>query len=232
MDDLNLSQKSSPVPVSKQGRPHFDPHLMPADGSESTASDSFEKTGYFLKRPFDLLLSGLGLVILLPVFLVLAVIIKGTSAGPVFFRQQRLGLKEKPFMILKFRSMRSDSEATGPQFTAANDSRITKIGKLIRKTSLDELPQLINIFRGEMSLIGPRPYVGFELADAPQSSRAKRASIRPGVSGLAQVSGRSRLSQSAVLEYDLEYIEKCSLRFDLGIVFKTIQKVLFCEGTN
>tara|TARA_R110002111_G_scaffold144910_2_gene211325 strand:- start:197598 stop:198296 length:699 start_codon:yes stop_codon:yes gene_type:complete len=232
MDDLNLSQKSSHVPASKQGRPHFDPHLIAVDRSVSDTADSVGKTGYYLKRPLDLLLSGLALVMLLPVFLVLAAIIKGTSAGPVFFRQKRLGLKEKPFMILKFRSMRSDSEATGPQFTAANDSRITKIGKLIRKTSLDELPQLINIFRGEMSLIGPRPYIGFELADASQVSRVKRASVRPGVSGLAQVSGRSRLSQSAVLEYDLEYIEKCSLRFDFGIVLKTIQKVLFCEGTN
>jgi undecaprenyl phosphate N,N'-diacetylbacillosamine 1-phosphate transferase len=229
MDDLNLSQKSSHTQTSRQGRPHFDPHLIEDD---RRAADAVEKTGYILKRPLDVLLSGLALVMLSPVFLVIALIIKLTSPGPVFFRQERLGVKEKPFLILKFRSMRVDSEATGPQFTAANDSRITKIGKWIRKTSLDELPQLINIFRGEMSLIGPRPYIGFELTDASPASRSKRASVRPGVSGLAQVSGRSQLSQSAVLEYDLEYIEKCSLRFDLGIVFKTIQKVLSCEGTN
>ncbi|MFH1302911.1 MAG: sugar transferase [Planctomycetota bacterium] len=229
MDDLNLSQKSSHTQTSRQGRPHFDPHLIEDD---RRAADAVEKTGYILKRPLDVLLSGLALVMLSPVFLVIALIIKLTSPGPVFFRQERLGVKEKPFLILKFRSMRVDSEATGPQFTAANDSRITKIGKWIRKTSLDELPQLINIFRGEMSLIGPRPYIGFELTDASPAGRSKRASVRPGVSGLAQVSGRSQLSQSAVLEYDLEYIEKCSLRFDLSIVFKTIQKVLSCEGTN
>lgn len=229
MDDLNLSQKSNQTQTSKQGGPHFDPQLIGANQSPPEFTD---QTGYFLKRPFDILASSLALMILSPVFMVIALIIKCTSPGPVFFRQERLGRKEKPFVILKFRSMRTDSEATGPQFTATNDARITKIGKFIRKTSLDEIPQLINIFRGEMSLIGPRPYIGFELAEASQFSRQKRASVRPGVSGLAQVSGRSQLTQTAVIEYDLAYVEKCSLRFDLGIVFKTIQKVLACEGTN
>ena len=229
MDDLNLSQKSSHVQNSIQGRPHFDPQLIKA---EQSPSDSTEIAGYFLKRPFDFALSGLALLVLSPMFLVIALIIKFTSPGSVFFRQERLGYGEKPFMILKFRSMRSDSESTGPQFTTANDSRITGIGKFIRKTSLDEIPQLINIFRGEMSLIGPRPYVGFELAEASQASRQQRASIRPGVSGLAQVSGRSQLSQSAVIEFDLEYVEKCSLMLDLRILLKTIQKVSSCEGTN
>ncbi|WP_298862732.1 sugar transferase [uncultured Gimesia sp.] len=229
MDDLNLSQKSSHAQNSIQGRPHFDPHLIKV---EQCSTDGIEKTGYLLKRPIDFILSGLALVVLFPVFLTMALIIKLTSPGAVFFRQERLGVGEKPFMILKFRSMRSDSESTGPQFTSTNDSRITGIGKFIRKTSLDEIPQLINIFRGEMSLIGPRPYVGFELADVSQASRQQRASIRPGVSGLAQVSGRSQLSQSAVIEYDLDYVEKCSLMLDLRIVLKTIQKVISCDGTN
>lgn len=229
MDDPNLSQESIYTKKTKTGSPHFDPQLIKVDQSPSELS---EIKGYFLKRPFDILLSGLALMILSPVFLVIALIIKKTSPGPVFFRQERLGVKEMPFMILKFRSMRSDSEATGPQFTTKNDLRITKIGKLIRKTSLDELPQLINIFRGEMSLIGPRPYVGFELVDTTKVDRQKRASIRPGISGLSQVSGRSQLSQEAVISLDLNYVEKSSLKLDLYIILKTIQKVLSCEGTN
>ena len=229
MDDLNLSQKTSPAQNSIQGQPHFDLQLIKA---ERSSSGSTEIAGYLLKRPIDFFMSGVALVILSPVFLVIALIIKMTSPGSVFFRQERLGLGEKPFMILKFRSMRSDSESTGPQFTKANDNRITGIGKIIRKTSLDEIPQLINIIRGEMSLIGPRPYVGFELVEVSQANRQRRASIRPGVSGLAQVSGRSQLSQSAAIEYDLEYVEKCNLLFDLNIILKTIQTVFFCKGTN
>lgn len=229
MDDRQLSQKSGYAPNAKQGQPHFDPRLLePAPEAPSLT----QTAGYFLKRPLDLLLSGFALVVLSPVFLLIAFLIKVSSPGPVFFRQKRLGVNEQPFEILKFRSMRSDPQGTGPQFTSANDSRITNIGKLIRKTSLDELPQLINIFRGEMSLIGPRPYVGFELADASPASRQLRATVRPGVSGLAQVSGRSQLSQEAVIEYDLEYVKKCSFKLDLQIIFQTVQKVVSCEGTN
>lgn len=229
MDDLNLSKKTGKTHNSIQGQPHFDPRLMEVEGSPAAA---IKNPGYLMKRPIDLFASGLALVILSPVFLMIALMIKVSSPGPVFFRQKRLGVGEKPFTILKFRSMSTDSTSTGPQFTSANDSRITGIGKIIRKTSLDEIPQLLNIFRGEMSLIGPRPYVGFELADVSQECRQQRACIRPGVSGLAQVSGRSRLSQNAVIDFDLDYVAKCSLSLDLWIVFKTIQKVIACDGTN
>lgn len=228
MDDLNLSQKTN-LQKSNQGQPHFDPRLIK---EERSSSGSTETVAYWMKRPLDFLMSGVALILLSPVFLVISLLIKVSSPGPVFFRQKRLGVREKPFMILKFRSMRTDSETTGPQYTTTNDSRITGIGKFIRKTSLDEIPQLINIFRGEMSLIGPRPYVGFELAEVAQEERRQRASVRPGISGLAQVSGRSRLSQSAVIDFDVEYVEKCSLMFDFRIVLKTIQKVFSCEGTN
>ncbi|QDV49959.1 sugar transferase [Gimesia fumaroli] len=229
MDDRQLSQKSGSAQDAKQGQPHFDPRLLaPVSGS----ADATENSEYFLKRPLDLLLSGFALIVLSPVFLMIAFLIKASSPGPVFFRQKRLGVNEAPFEILKFRSMRSDPEGAGPQFTSANDSRITGIGKLIRKTSLDELPQLINIFRGEMSLIGPRPYVGFELADTLQFKRELRASVRPGVSGLAQVSGRSQLTQDAVIEYDIDYVKKCSLKLDWQILLQTVRKVLSCEGTN
>ncbi|WP_198000422.1 sugar transferase [Gimesia alba] len=229
MDDQQLSQKSGSAQGATQGQPHFDPQLLaPVSGS----TDATENREYFLKRPVDLLLSGFALIVFSPVFLLIAFLIKVTSPGPVFFRQNRLGVNEAPFEILKFRSMRSEPEQAGPQFTSANDSRITGIGKLIRKTSLDELPQLINIFRGEMSLIGPRPYIGFELEETSQIDRQKRASVRPGVSGLAQVSGRSQLTQAAVIEFDLEYVGHCSLRLDWQILLQTIKKVVSCEGTN
>ncbi|QDU09753.1 sugar transferase [Gimesia aquarii] len=225
MDDLNLSQESINTKKTEIGSPH----LIKED---RTLSGLSKKNVYFLKRPLDFLLSALALLVLSPVFLVIALIIKKTSPGPVFYKQERLGVNEKPFVILKFRSMRSDSEETGPKFTKKNDLRITKIGKLIRKTSLDELPQLINIVRGEMSLIGPRPYVGFELADVSKVDRQIRASVRPGISGLSQVSGRSQLSQETTISYDLMYAENCSLKLDLSILFKTIQRVLSCKGTN
>ncbi len=231
MDDFKLSQTSTEKTNLSQGGLHFDPQLM-KQHQDADASETDVNSGYFLKRPFDLLLSSMALVILSPVFLLIASMIKLTSPGPVFFRQERLGVNEEPFLILKFRSMRSGSEKTGSQFTRSNDSRITPVGKLIRKTSLDELPQLINIFRGEMSLIGPRPYVGFELKDASPAIRARRSSVRPGISGLAQVSGRSALSQATVIEFDLNYVEQCSLWFDLKIVCRTLQKVIACDGSN
>lgn len=229
MDEHHLSQKSDRLVARQSGGPHIDPRLMP-EGPVSELSN--EKPGYFWKHPADVLISCLALVVLSPVFLTISLLIKLTSPGPVFFRQQRIGLHEQPFTILKFRSMRAGSEKTGAQFTSANDSRITGIGKIIRKTSLDELPQLINILRGEMSLIGPRPYVGFELSDATVEERVKRASVRPGVSGLAQVSGRSQLPQDVIIDFDLQYVKGCSLKLDLWIIWQTILKVISCEGTN
>lgn len=229
MDDFKLSQRSTEKLDVSQGGPHFDPQLM---AQHQNTPEGQHKTGYFLKSPLDLLFSALALVMLSPLFLLIASLIKLTSPGPVFFRQERLGVREKTFVILKFRSMRSGSEKTGSQFTTANDSRITPVGKLIRKTSLDELPQLINVFRGEMSLIGPRPYIGFELKDASPVTRAIRSSVRPGISGLAQVSGRSALSQEKVIEFDLKYVEQCSLGLDFKIVFRTLQKVIACDGSN
>lgn len=229
MDEQRLSKSTRTSASRSSGGPHFDPRSMPA---EPAAVSQKSSTGYFWKRPCDLLLSSLALVALAPVFLVISLLIKLTSPGPVFFLQKRLGLHEQPFTIYKFRSMRTGSDQSGARFTSDNDSRITGIGKLIRKTSLDELPQLINILRGEMSLIGPRPYIGFELENATPAERRKRASVRPGVSGLAQVSGRSRLAQQTIIDFDLQYVEQCSLKFDCQILLQTIQKVIRCEGTN
>ncbi len=188
--------------------------------------------GYRGKRFADVLVSAMALALLSPVLVLAALAIRCTSQGPVLFRQKRLGLNEQPFMIFKFRSMRIDAEHTGPQYTTKGDSRITTVGKLLRRTSLDELPQLINVLRGEMSLMGPRPYVGFELSGWTAEQRALRASVRPGISGMAQASGRSSLPPEAACRLDLEYVHECSFWLDCRLVLSTLQSLLGSTGTN
>lgn len=185
-----------------------------------------------IKRLFDVIASGFAMLPALPMMGLIALAIRLDSRGPVFYKQKRLGLNEQPFTVLKFRSMRVDADQCGPKFTTTDDPRITKIGKFLRGTSLDELPQLLNVLRGDMSLIGPRPYVGFELEDWSEDDRQSRASVRPGISGLAQVSGRSELKPEEIRELDVEYVKKSSLSFDLTIVWKTVVSVLFRTGVN
>ena len=184
-----------------------------------------------LKRLLDLAVSVPLLVLLSPLLLLLAVAVRCTSAGPALFRQRRLGQHELPFTLLKFRTMCADAH-TGPPSTAAGDTRITRVGRWLRATSLDELPQLWNVVQGHMSLVGPRPYVGFELADWPAESRALRASLKPGLTGLAQVSGRSSLSPQQVRDYDLHYVRHASLTLDLSISLRTLLAVFNRRGVN
>lgn len=188
--------------------------------------------GYAGKRGLDFIVSLLALIMLAPLMMMLGLAIRMTSAGPVFFRQRRLGLGESPFWILKFRSMRVDAATTGPQYTVANDPRITPVGRMLRKTSLDELPQLINVLKGDMSLIGPRPYVGFELDGWSDEERALRASVRPGISGMSQAFGRSGLTPEQIKSHDLRYVRRCSLLLDFGLILRTIRVVLLSRGTN
>ena len=188
--------------------------------------------GHSLKRLVDLVGASAALFVLLPVFVPIAIAIKLGSRGPVFFRQQRLGLHERPFEILKFRSMRADASSTGPAFTAPGDTRVTKVGSLLRRTSLDELPQLVNVLCGDMSLIGPRPYVGFELEGWSSKERRLRASLRPGISGLSQTNGRSLLTADAIRKLDLKYVSNCSVSLDVSILLQTILSVLARRGTN
>lgn len=185
-----------------------------------------------MKRLFDVMASGFAMLPALPIMGLIALAIRLDSRGPVFYKQKRLGLNEQPFTVLKFRSMRVDADQCGPKFTSTDDPRITKIGKFLRGTSLDELPQLLNVLRGDMSLIGPRPYVGFELEDWSEEDRQSRASVRPGISGLAQVSGRSELKPEEIRELDVEYVKKSSLSVDLTILWKTAVSVLFRKGVN
>ena len=188
--------------------------------------------GYRLKRPLDVLAAAAALVLLSPLLLLVAVAVWITSKGPVLFRQRRLGIHEHPFSIIKFRTMRVDAPEVGPAFTSSGDPRITPLGKLLRMTSLDELPQLFNVLLGDMSLIGPRPYVGFELDDCTADQRAQRSSVRPGISGLSQVNSRSTGTQAKSIRHDLDYVERCSVALDLRLALRTAMVVIVRRGVN
>lgn len=187
------------------------------------------------KRVFDLTGAAAGLLFLLPLFIAIAIAIKTTSRGPVFFRQYRYGYRNRLFRIYKFRSMyTSMGDRSGRVQTVARDARVTRLGRILRSTSLDELPQLINVLRGEMSLVGPRPHVPGMLAGGVLYEDLVpyyflRHAVKPGITGLAQVSGyRGSTAESgsaiARIDSDLDYIEHRSLRLDLAIVIGTIRR--------
>jgi lipopolysaccharide/colanic/teichoic acid biosynthesis glycosyltransferase len=200
---------------------------------------------YFLfKRVLDVALAGGCLMLLSPVLLIIGCIIRATSPGPVLFRQTRVGQHERPFVMLKFRTMYVDSSDAAHReyvqklltdesavvsadglFKLANDPRVTRVGAFLRKTSLDELPQLVNVLRGEMSLVGPRPALPWE-AELFGVHHAQRFVAPPGLTGLWQTSGRNKLTMRQGLELDLQYIERRCLGLDLGILLKTIWVVL------
>ena len=183
----------------------------------------------FGKRVIDMILSFLGIILLSPLFLIISILIKIDSKGPVIFKHKRLGKNCKPIYVLKFRTMVDNAVSLGPQYTSSNDTRITKIGKFLRNTSLDELTQLFNILKGDMSIIGPRPDA---YTDNPTDIQRKRTEVLPGITGLAQVNGRSNLNEEARGNYDLEYIEKYNFIYDLKIFIKTILIVILRKGTN
>lgn len=193
-----------------------------------------------LKRTVDFFASGLLLVILSPLFLLIALLIKIESPGPVFFMQERVGQDEKRFKMFKFRSMIEDaekllsgiehlSEVEGHIFKMKKDPRVTTVGRVLRKFSLDELPQLINVFRAEMSLVGPRPPLPSEVVKY-NSWHLKRLRTAPGITGLWQVSGRSQLPFEDMVRLDIYYIENWSLWMDIKILLRTIPTVLFTRG--
>jgi len=184
----------------------------------------------FFKRCFDLVISSIAILLLLPLMLLIALIIKITSKGPVLYKQERCGLDNKPFMMYKFRTMVVDAEkTTGPIWAQRNDSRCTPFGSLLRRTSLDELPQFFNVLKGEMSLVGPRPerpvFVEQFKKSIPQYML--RHKMKAGITGWAQVNGwRGNTSLEKRIEYDLYYIEHWSLLFDLKILWLTLWKGL------
>lgn len=184
-----------------------------------------------IKRILDLLLSSIALLVLFPLFLVLAAAVRLDSPGPAFFQQERRSRNGKIFRMYKFRSMVVNAEHQGAGlFNYENDPRVTRVGRFLRNTSLDELPQLWNVVRGEMALVGPRPCVSYELGDYETLNRRykKRFEVLPGITGLAQVSGRNELAWDVKVEYDNRYVDELKRRgfwLDLEILFRTVMRV-------
>jgi lipopolysaccharide/colanic/teichoic acid biosynthesis glycosyltransferase len=183
-----------------------------------------------LKRAVDVSLSAILLLILSPLLIAIAVAVRATSPGGVLFRQKRIGAGGRPFVICKFRTMVADA----PQsrlYSHRDDPRVTRIGRVLRRTSLDELPQLLNILKGEMSFVGPRPDLP-DHVDKYTEAQRRRLAMRPGVTGWAQVNGRNRLSWDERISLDLAYIRGWSLARDLVIAVRTIKVVLTGEGVE
>jgi len=201
---------------------------------------SFTPMRRLVKRTFDLVLGGLIVLVGMPLWLLVTLAIRLDSPGPIFYRQLRIGRGGKPFGMFKFRSMRADAEAvrdqlaqdnqaTGPLFKIKDDPRVTRVGRWMRKFSIDEFPQLINVLRGEMSLVGPRPPLPNETQEY-SDYHWRRMEVLPGMTGLWQVSGRSSLTFDEMIRLDLLYIENWSVGFDLGLMLRTVPAVLFARG--
>jgi lipopolysaccharide/colanic/teichoic acid biosynthesis glycosyltransferase len=190
----------------------------------------------------DLCIAWSVLIVAMPLWLLTAVMIKLDSAGPIFFCQERCGLNGRRFTMYKFRSMVADAELridelstynelVGPVFKIKNDPRVTRVGKLLRKTSLDEIPQLLNVIKGDMSIIGPRPAIPAEV-DKYERWQRRRLSMKPGLTSLWVVRGRNDIPFEQWMQFDLEYIDKWSLELDVKILLQTIPVVLTGRGAS
>jgi len=227
----------------------FDPVLYP----DLFDLDESKKTSLLLKRLIDIVGSVFALILLAPIFAMLAALVKLTSKGPVFFRQQRLGQFQVPFAFLKFRSMyvttdaeihreyvknfiagRAEPNSTGGQqrrvYKITNDPRVTWIGRFMRRTSLDEIPQFWNVLVGQMSLVGPRPPIGYEIEEYEIWHRRRLLEAKPGITGLWQVHGRSRTTFDEMVRLDLRYSRMCSPISDLKILLQTPRAVFSGDG--
>ena len=178
----------------------------------------------YIKIVIDLIIAAVLSLILLPLFIIIWLLIKISSPGSVIFRQQRAGKDGEPFIFYKFRTMRTDVDPFGASPKSGEDSRLTKIGKFLREYSLDELPQLFNILKGDMSIVGPRPLYLSQIAEWNDRQK-KRLLVKPGITGLAQISGRGELTREEKLELDVRYVETASLWLDLKIILMTICQV-------
>ncbi|MBU3090140.1 sugar transferase [Clostridium gasigenes] len=185
-----------------------------------------------MKRVFDFIMSIIAIIVLLPVILVVAILVKTTSKGPILFKQRRIGKDNVEFNIYKFRTMRCDTPNVATHLLNNTDSFYTPIGKGLRKLSLDELPQLFNILKGEMSIVGPRPalYSQYDLKEARSSKGIHK--LVPGLSGWAQVNGRDTITLETKVKFDKEYLDKQSFIFDLKIIWLTIYRVVKTEGVT
>lgn len=182
-----------------------------------------------LKRVFDLFLSTVGLVLLFPFLIVMAVLVKVKLGSPVFFIQERVGKDNRLFKMIKFRTMLDAYDEEGKLLS--DNERLTDFGRILRATSIDELPELINVFKGDMSIVGPRPLLKQYL---PLYSREqlRRHEVRPGITGWAQINGRNAICWGEKFKLDVWYIENCSLWLDIKIIFMTVKKVFVREGIN
>lgn len=181
----------------------------------------------YVKRLFDIIISGLFIIVLSPVYLVLALLVRVKLGSPVLFRQKRPGRNEKIFDMYKFRSMTDEKDANGEYLP--DEVRLNSFGKKLRSTSLDELPELFNIFRGDMSIVGPRPLLIKYLPYYTEEEK-RRHDVRPGLTGLAQVNGRNALGWEDRFRYDIEYVDHCTFAMDIKILWTTVFKVLKRSG--
>jgi exopolysaccharide biosynthesis polyprenyl glycosylphosphotransferase len=216
-------------------------YLPSGVGTITLHDESWNAWGFMIKRLTDAIVSAALLLALTPVFLLVAALIRLTSKGPVFFRQTRIGYGKRPFEILKFRTMVVDAEklmaqvehlneTKGPTFKLKNDPRITPLGKFLRKSSLDEIPQLINVFLGDMSLVGPRPLPVRDYEGFSKDWHRRRFSVKPGITCLWQVMGRSSISFDEWMALDMRYIDQWSVWLDIKILFQTIPAVFRGSG--
>ncbi|MHB9070718.1 MAG: sugar transferase [Sedimentisphaerales bacterium] len=178
----------------------------------------------FFKRLFDICVSLKLIILLLPVYLIIIIMIRLNRDGKAIFKQTRAGKNGKPFIFYKFRTMKPDVDPFGASPKSGDDPRLTKIGIFLRKTSLDELPQLFNVLKGNMSLVGPRPLYIEQIAEWNDEQK-KRLLVKPGLTGLAQINGRGELTREAKLAFDVEYIKRASFLLDLKIIFTTFFQV-------
>ncbi|WP_148630476.1 sugar transferase [Bacillus sp. E214] len=183
----------------------------------------------FLKRPIDFILSLIAIIVLSPVFLIVAILVRTKLGSPILFEQERPGLNEKIFTMYKFRTMTNEREGNGDLLP--DNVRLTKFGRFLRSTSLDELPELFNILKGDMSLVGPRPLAVIYLPYYNQNEKI-RHTIRPGLTGLAQINGRNTVNWEERFDYDIKYVENINVLLDMSIIFKTLLKVFKREGVT
>jgi sugar transferase EpsL len=183
----------------------------------------------FLKRAMDILGAGIALILFSPLLLVVAGLVLVTMGRPILFRQTRPGLNQKPFEVLKFRSMKNATDAEGKPLS--DEARLSKFGALLRNLSLDELPQIINILRGDMSIVGPRPLL-YDFFPYYSPEEMRRHEVKPGITGLAQINGRNNLNWDARLKMDVDYVDRWNVWMDIQIIFKTVWTVLAREGVT
>jgi len=249
----------STLPPEELGHFHISFHCFPEDPEDHEAGppriaklypdlvqrDEARKVSRVIKRALDIIASSMALLILSPIFLAIAVAIKRSSPGPVLFRQKRVGQYGVPFTFLKFRSMRSGNDSRihvdyikrliagnvdSGVYKITEDPRVTRVGRFLRKISLDELPQFLNVLRGEMSLVGPRPPIPYELEVYDIWHRRRLLEVKPGITGLWQVNGRSRLPFDDMVRLDLKYAKAWSLWLDIKILLQTPQAVFSGDG--